>query len=784
MSKKKIDDVKLYQVPIDALSLNVIVCRKQGNDFIFIDFNKAAEITENIKKESILGKRLTEVFPAVKEFGLFEVLKRIDKVGGYETFDLKFYEDERISGWRKNEIIKLPNGDIMAMYEDLTKEKQLEEKLRKVNSFIDSNKTIVFFWKPKKHWPVEYVSNNVSDWGYSKDDLMSGKMHYEDIIYKEDIKRIKEEVKRYIKDNNNRFIQIYRIVTHDGSIRWVNDRTVIERNSKGEVTLFLGTVIDITAQKSIENRLNLLGKIIDNSINEIYIFTKDTFRFTYINRGAIENIGYSMEEMLEMTPVDIKPSYTKQQFKNLLTPLLDGSKKEMILDTLYSRKDGTTYNAEAHIQLMKIDDIEQFVVIALDITKRKKIELKLKQSEEQFRTIAESSLMGIFIYRDKLIYVNKALCNMVGYSNKELLNMSPWELMDDSLKEQTKDLMSRRLAGEHFAHKYDDLIIKVKNGGVKTARIMTETIKYKDGYAGLGTVMDITDIKNTKQKLKMLAQALEQTDELVMITDSRGIITYINDAYVAHSGYKHYELIGKNSSIFKSGTHGKEFFKDLWQTISSGKTYMNTMVNRKKDKQLYHEEVTISPIYDDNGTIKNYISTGRDITPRIKMEKELLLRATTDELTKIYNRYYGNEILDIEVDRADRYGSSFAVLMFDIDHFKLVNDTYGHDVGDDVLKKLSEVISIHLRKSDTFIRWGGEEFLIISVHIDASEAMKFAQKLRLSIASYEFESHLNITISVGVTISKVGDTKESILKRADDALYQAKEDDRNCIKFV
>ncbi|MEA2092188.1 MAG: diguanylate cyclase, partial [Campylobacterota bacterium] len=196
------------------------------------------------------------------------------------------------------------------------------------------------------------------------------------------------------------------------------------------------------------------------------------------------------------------------------------------------------------------------------------------------------------------------------------------------------------------------------------------------------------------------------------------------------------------------------------------------------------EEVTISPIYDDNGIIQNYISTGRDITPRIKMEEELRLRATTDDLTKIYNRYYGNEILDVEVDRVDRYGSSFAVLMFDIDNFKLVNDTYGHDVGDYVLKKLSEVISMHMRKSDTFIRWGGEEFLIISVHLDKNEAMIFAQKLRVAIESYKFDSDLSITISIGVTISKVGDAKGKILKRADDALYEAKEDGRNCVKFI
>lgn len=661
MSEKKVDSSKLYQIPIDALSVNVAVYRKDADDFIIVDFNRAAELTEQIKKEDVIGKQLTEVFPNVREFGFFEVLERVNESAQEETFDLKYYEDERICGWRKNEVIKLPNGDVMAMYEDFTKEKLLEEKLKK---------------------------------------------------------------------------------------------------------------------------LQFLGNLIDSSINEIYIFTKDDFKFTYINRGAHNNIGYSLQEMEKLTPVDIKVGYTKGQFKKILAPLIDGSKKEIVLDTIYLRKDWTTYNVEAHIQLMKIDEIEQFVVIALDITQRKKTQLSLEQSEEEFRTIAESSLMGIFIYTDKFVYANKAFNEMLDYTNDELLNMEPWQIVEESSQEQVKNIISRRLRGEQFPYEYDDLKIIDKHNEIKIARMMTKTIKYEDGYAGLGTAVDVTDLRNTKQRLRLLAQAVEQTDELVMITDDKGVIIYVNEAYVVNTGYKYNDLIGKNARIFNSGHHNKEFYRELWETIGSGKTYNNVIKNMKKDKQIYYEEITITPIFDEKKVIRNYVATGRDITSRINMEEELKKKATTDSLTGIYNRYYGNEILDIEVDRANRYGSNFAVLMLDIDHFKSVNDTYGHNVGDSVLKKAVEIISLHMRKSDTFIRWGGEEFLIISVHIDKDKAMKFAQKLRRSIESYDFDPDLKVTISIGIAISKPNDTKENILKCSDEALYKAKEDGRNCVKYT
>ena len=654
---QNINDLKLYQIPIDLIPISVVVYKKDGEDFIFVDFNKAAETTEDIKKEVVVGKSLTDVFPGVKDFGLIEVLERVHESGKSETFNLEFYKDERISGWRKNEIIKLPNGDIMAMYEDLTKAKETEQ------------------------------------------------------------------------------------------------------------------------------RLQLLGKVIDSSINEIYMFDSETLKFTYLNRGAQENLGHTLEEMQEMTPVDIKQEYTKQQFTRALAPLLDGSKSEIILDTTHHRKDNTFYNVEAHIQLIKVNDCKQFVVIGLDTTDRKKTELSLKESEEKFRTIAENSLMGIFIYTDKFNYVNKALVDTVGYSENEIYNMSPLELFEESLQENIKDIMAKRLSGEKFPQQYHDLKLVSKCGQTKITRVMTETIKYKGGYAGLGTVVNITDITETKKKLKMLAQAVEQTDEMVMITDEEGIITYINDAYIAQTGYKHSELIGKKANLFSSGKHDNAFYQELWDTINSGKTYSNTLINKKKDTQLYYEEKTITPIFDENDVIQNFVSTGRDITSRINMEKELHERATLDSLTGIFNRHSGNELINLEINKAHRYKNTFAVLMLDIDHFKKINDTYGHDVGDNILEEFTKLISLHIRKSDAFIRWGGEEFIILSPNINKQESISFAEKLRVDVASYKFVKGINISASIGVTIFKDGDTKESILKRADLALYEAKTSGRNNIKY-
>ncbi len=527
---------KIYSIPIDSFPTNAIVYRWDEDDFLILDLNDRAAKTDYLNKHDTIGKHLCTIFPAVKSFGLFDVLKRVHETGVNEFFNTHLYVDKRINGWRKNEVIKLQNGDIMALYEDQTHE--------------------------------------------------------------------------------------------------------------------------ILMQK------------------------------------------------------------------------------------------------------------------------------ELKESEEMFHTIAENSLMGIFIYQDKYKYVNPAISKMIGYSAEELYKISPVDLVEDSMKAEFIKTIKRRLKGEKFPKKYDNIHFITKSGESKLARLMVETIEYKDGYAGLGTIIDMTDMKKISNKLKMLAQAVEQTDDMVMITDKEGIITYVNDAYIIQSGYRHNELIGKTPRVVKSDMHNKEFYEKLWAIISSGQSFSGTIINKKKNKDLYHIEATITPIIDNKNEITSYVATAKDITDKIKMQEELNKRANLDSLTGAYNRYKGNEIIDSIFDKFHRYNSGFALLMLDIDYFKKINDTYGHDVGDMILVRLSELISMHMRKSDYLIRWGGEEFIIISEHLDDKKAQKFGKKLKIIVEAYEFDQDIKLTISIGVTAVRTSDTKQTILKRVDDALYEAKDAGRNCVKFI
>jgi len=410
---------------------------------------------------------------------------------------------------------------------------------------------------------------------------------------------------------------------------------------------------------------------------------------------------------------------------------------------------------------------------------------KLAESEERFRKIANNSQVGIFIYKEKYIYANEAFCKLTGYSEEELYKMYPWELLEPSIQEEFIKVGKMRLEGKEFDKEYNDMRVITKDKQHKVFRVSASTIFVDGGYAGLGMIIDITKLINTQEKLTIFEQAIEQMDEMVRITNVDGNIIFVNNAIMAHTGYSEDELIGKNNNIFKSGKHDLEFYQTLWNTILSAKAYRETFINKKKNGELFYEDQTITPILDnDNSKIKYFVSTSKDVTERVHMVEDLQRLATTDTLTGIYNRYKINQVIEEEIARTKRYKEPFALLMFDIDHFKEINDTYGHDVGDIVLQELSYIISSCIRESDTFGRWGGEEFMLIAPKISLNDAIKLAEKLRNSIENHTFKEIQTLTVSIGVALFDEKSDKESKLKEVDDALYRSKESGRNKVSTI
>lgn len=267
-------------------------------------------------------------------------------------------------------------------------------------------------------------------------------------------------------------------------------------------------------------------------------------------------------------------------------------------------------------------------------------------------------------------------------------------------------------------------------------------------------------------------------DKYVITTTTRpdSTIVEVSSAFEKISGYSKEELLGKEISIIKHPQRDKQIIKELWDTILEQKTWTGIIKNKKKNGEEYWLEQTIIPkINEENKNIENFLSISVDITDKKELEKI----ATIDKLTNIYNRRMLDDFLKTEIEIANRHNEDLSLIIVDIDHFKIVNDTFGHLTGDNLLTSISKIILKNIRNTDIFGRYGGEEFLIICRKTTKENAFVLAEKLRILIKEFKFDEIGHKTISLGISDFQKSDTVETLFKKADTALYEAKNTGRD-----
>lgn len=256
----------------------------------------------------------------------------------------------------------------------------------------------------------------------------------------------------------------------------------------------------------------------------------------------------------------------------------------------------------------------------------------------------------------------------------------------------------------------------------------------------------------------------------VIELDPAGVVTYLNPA--AERLFPELKAMGQSHPLLHDGSG--TLIAALWQGRQPGEAVHEAKVG----EATY--ELHISYV-QEVGLIRIYVL---DITQRKRSEEEIYLLATTDSLTGIANRRQFSTILAGEVDRAKRYGTPMSLAMYDIDYFKRVNDTFGHDVGDAVLQALTGLVKENIRTNDVLGRWGGEEFMVLMPQSDLAAARDASEKLRLVIAGHSFDKLDKLTVSFGVAAFEPQDDLNSLLKRVDDALYRAKAQGRNRVEIL
>jgi diguanylate cyclase (GGDEF)-like protein/PAS domain S-box-containing protein len=411
---------------------------------------------------------------------------------------------------------------------------------------------------------------------------------------------------------------------------------------------------------------------------------------------------------------------------------------------------------------------------------RKQAEQALRESEERYRTLVEQASDGIFIAdgTGRYLDVNSAGCKLSGYSREEILQLA---MQDVTKLSPEKPLRFKELQEGKTVMSEREMIRK--DGTLIYVEISARQLP--DGRFQ-GIVRDITARKQAEDRLSQLSQAVEHSPASIVITDVNGSIEYVNPKFTIVTGYILDDVRGKTPpQMFGSGETKSEIIAEHTQTIRSGREWHGEMINHRKDGTAYWEAVSISPIIDSSGIITHFVAVNEDITAR-KQDEEKIQRlnagleqlAMTDYLTNLYNRRYFMQRGTEEFKRARRNNQPLALLMIDIDHFKKVNDIYGHEVGDMTLQQVAAVLKSSLREIDILGRMGGEEFAVLLPNISMREAAILAERVRKNIAGTPVEipgASLIITISIGVAVlTDELSGIDNVLKNADVAMYQAK----------
>ncbi len=403
-------------------------------------------------------------------------------------------------------------------------------------------------------------------------------------------------------------------------------------------------------------------------------------------------------------------------------------------------------------------------------------------SESRLQRMVDHLPTGALYVQGENIFFNQALERITGYQKIELPDLNTWfaALYGPRSTEVRALYEAARAAG--FPAPVE-LPIQTRDD---TTRFV-EFAAYGDAQGEVWVIQDITERKAAEAELRLAASVFENSSEAILITDAQNRIISVNKAFETITGYSQESVRGQNPKLLSSGRHPPDFYRDMWAQINTTGHWSGEMWDRKRGGAIYPKWLNISAIADASGQVSHYMGVFSDITERKAAEERIQFMAHYDPLTRLPNRTLLQERIRAAQVAAERTSHKFALLFLDLDHFKTINDSLGHAVGDRLLQAVAGRIDGCLRKMDTVARLGGDEFVIVVTETSGNEeAAHMASRIRQTLCEpYLIDGHaLNTTPSIGISIyPDDGWDGDVLIKHADIAMYHAKEAGRNEIRF-
>jgi len=779
---------------VDAVESGVYIV--QSRKFVYVNpfFLKLT----GYSREELIGTRSFKlVLPQDRPTVRKKATRNLKSHAGSKPYEYRFIKKGGETIWvmeRVSTIEYMGKKAALGSFVDITGRKRLEEALAHSEATYRTILEQMYdsYYEVDLDGNFTFVNDSVCrNLGYSSEEMVG--QSYRFTTPPDDVKPLLLAFNEVFSTGLPNIGFAHGILRKDGSKILVESSISLRKNEQGGTIGFRSVSRDISERKHMEDELQKLASVVRHSSELVNLATPQG-KMLFLNEAGVRMLGIDPKEIDRFNFMQVIPDHLKEHVQSELLPaLMQGATWEGDLQYLNLKTGQLT---DVHAMTFAIKDPLTgaplyLANVSLDITRRKRTEEALKDSDERYRALFDRSLDLVYV-RDlegNFIDANSAALNLLGYRWEDIPTMNFASLLDASQFLKTVQILNE-LKETGFQKEPAEFKLKRRDGTFIYVETQ-ESVIYRDGkpHSVQGVGRDITGRKNAEAALKKsegkFRSLVENINDVFYRLDGQGIITYVSPVVERLSQYKMGDLIGK-SFIPLVYPDDLPALLDSLNRLVGGQEEPWEFRILDKDGKIIFVRTSSRPIYED-GQMVGVTALMTNITERKHLEQKLEEMATHDFLTGLPNRVLLLDRFNIAAALAHRNKVRLAVMSLDLDRFKTINDTLGHDAGDYVLKAVSKRLTGIIRASDTLARIGGDEFILVMLETNQpDDATAIAQKILDSFAEPisidGHQVHLSTSIGIAIYPDDAGDM-ETLTKKSDAAMYYSKGHGRNRFKF-
>lgn len=584
-------------------------------------------------------------------------------------------------------------------------------------------------------------------------------------------------------------------------ITWIEKNSLLQINLMTKIHQGLNTMqIQLESPRRVRDKSGKMAYLAEKTREDLVELKQNCHCVK--NRSIMAEMQRTYAELLVMQETlqqleETDPGNAPERFLDQGRPLyqqmnmlLDDAAHNLMLrtDEIFQESMSNHYRSKLILLFAVIFAGLFFTVVTIFawrfVSGREKLDAEFLREQKKYQALFESSNDAILVLDSRgFLNCNPAALIMFHFPSVDFLRSLSFS--DISAPKQAGGRLAENeirhhieLAGidqvQHF-----EWLFKRHDGDIFPAETVMGATQLDGETLIQVTIHDITQQKQDELSLRLAAEVFENSLDGIIITNGEGKILTVNRVFSEVTGYSREEVLGRDPSLLQSGKHDSEFYKDFWHSLATTGQWQGEIWNRRKNGEIYAEWMNLSSVKNEDGETLHYISVFSDITERKRTEDKIIHQAYHDALTNLPNRVLFKDRLEQALAFAHRIQhQNVAVLFMDLDRFKFINDTLGHDAGDQLLREVATRLHNCVRTSDTVARLGGDEFTILLPEVDhADEAILVASKV-LEAMKHPFilaEQEIFVTVSIGISIyPNDGENVGTLMKNADAAMYHVK----------